>query len=220
MSQVRTLRAVDLAVDHLRLAILTGQHPPGSFLPPERRLAESLCVNRLTLRSALSRLEAEGLIRPRQGQGIRVLDYRDCGSVELMVHMEPQKYADDLFNLHRTTIAEATALACSHVNDADISQLNALSDAHQLSSSIVDQLEGDSRFYRQLIQLSQSLALRLVYNTVERALDVREERERLMQEQLPQVRAGYRMVIDLLRGGDPDWARETMRHFLEGLLEG
>jgi len=44
-------------------AIASGQLVPGARLPPERRLAESLGVSRMTVRQALGELERDGLLR-------------------------------------------------------------------------------------------------------------------------------------------------------------
>jgi len=49
--------------------IASGELRPGERLPPERRLSETLGVNRLTLRQALSKLELEGHLDRRQGSG-------------------------------------------------------------------------------------------------------------------------------------------------------
>ncbi len=56
----------------LREALASGQWKPGEALPPERDFAESFGVSRLTLRKALQRLEAQGLVRRRQGSGTYV----------------------------------------------------------------------------------------------------------------------------------------------------
>lgn len=47
----------------LAAAIASGQLPPGARLPPERHLAESLGVSRMTVRQALGELERDGLLR-------------------------------------------------------------------------------------------------------------------------------------------------------------
>ncbi len=49
--------------------IEAGQLVPGSRLPSERELSETLGVNRMTLRQALSVLENQGLVERRQGNG-------------------------------------------------------------------------------------------------------------------------------------------------------
>lgn len=57
----------------LREAILRGGHAPGTLLPGELRLAAQHGVSRVTVRRALDRLAAEGLIDRRPGAGTRVL---------------------------------------------------------------------------------------------------------------------------------------------------
>ncbi len=52
--------------------ITEGKLQPGSQLPPERKLAEILEVNRSTITSAYVELRATGLIESRQGSGYRV----------------------------------------------------------------------------------------------------------------------------------------------------
>jgi GntR family transcriptional regulator, transcriptional repressor for pyruvate dehydrogenase complex len=75
---------VDACVAELRGAILSGELAPGTRLPPERKLAESFGVNRVTVRSALARLSAARLLAVRQGSGYVVQDYRRVGGTELL----------------------------------------------------------------------------------------------------------------------------------------
>ena len=99
MHPVSPKRTVDIAASMLRKAILSGVYPPESNLPAERKLASTLAINRLTLRSALSHLEAEGLIQPHHGRGIVVLDYKKFGSLnlrqmgikEFFIHFHPHQ---------------------------------------------------------------------------------------------------------------------------------
>jgi DNA-binding FadR family transcriptional regulator len=76
--------AVDAAEQAIREAVLSGRLPPGERLPPERRLAEQLGLSRLTLRAALARLAAAGLLSVRQGSGYLVCDYRQHGGPDLL----------------------------------------------------------------------------------------------------------------------------------------
>ena len=50
-------------------AILRGDHPPDSRLPPEDRLAELFKVSRLTVREAVQELRHKGVVRVEQGRG-------------------------------------------------------------------------------------------------------------------------------------------------------
>lgn len=61
--------------DQIRRQILSGALMPGFRLPPERKLAESLDVNRSTVLNAYRELKAEGLVASHVGQGTVVLPY-------------------------------------------------------------------------------------------------------------------------------------------------
>jgi GntR family transcriptional regulator len=65
-----------VVADHLRQALLRGDHAPGDPLPREEELAERFGVSRGTVRTALRTLEEEGRIVIRQGRGAFVRDYR------------------------------------------------------------------------------------------------------------------------------------------------
>lgn len=67
-------RALYLQIaDQIKKQILSGELPDGFRLPPERRLAESLLVNRITVMNAYRDLKAENLIGSRVGYGTVVL---------------------------------------------------------------------------------------------------------------------------------------------------
>ena len=73
------------ACEHaLRNAVLTGELSAGDRLPPERELADTLGVSRLTLRAALATLAAQGLLAVRQGSGYIVQDFTRTGGSELL----------------------------------------------------------------------------------------------------------------------------------------
>ena len=59
--------------NQLRAMIFNGSLPAGSLLPPERKLAESLGVNRSTVLTAYRELKADGLADSHVGKGTIVL---------------------------------------------------------------------------------------------------------------------------------------------------
>lgn len=55
--------------DHFGAMIAAGTLAPGTKLPPERVLAEEFSITRVTVRQALTRMEAEGLIFREERRG-------------------------------------------------------------------------------------------------------------------------------------------------------
>jgi GntR family transcriptional regulator, transcriptional repressor for pyruvate dehydrogenase complex len=76
--------AVDACAQAVRGAILRGEIAPGARLPPERQLAETLGVSRLTLRAGLAKVASTGLLSVKQGSGYRVQDFRRSGGPDLL----------------------------------------------------------------------------------------------------------------------------------------
>ncbi len=104
--------AVDACVDAVRARILAGDLAPGARLPPERQLATTLGVNRLTLRSALAQLSASNLLRVRQGSGYVVRPWRRDGGPDLLAGLvELAESDDDKLAIARDLLAVRRQLA-------------------------------------------------------------------------------------------------------------
>src|SRR5579864_8872150 len=87
LAPVARQSVVDAVADRLRGEILAGRLRPGTRLPSERELSFALGVNRLTLRAALARLEALGLITTRHGSGTVVADWRERAGVDTLASL-------------------------------------------------------------------------------------------------------------------------------------
>jgi DNA-binding GntR family transcriptional regulator len=71
----RSRPIVDQINDNLRQRIYDETYPPGSRLPSESELLQEFGVSRATVRTALTRLAAEGLIIRKQGDGTYVNEH-------------------------------------------------------------------------------------------------------------------------------------------------
>jgi GntR family transcriptional regulator, regulator for abcA and norABC len=58
--------------DYIEEGITSGEFPPNSILPSERKLANELGVNRSTIISAYEELESTGMVLRKKGSGTRV----------------------------------------------------------------------------------------------------------------------------------------------------
>jgi DNA-binding FadR family transcriptional regulator len=60
--------------DALRTRISKGHHRPGDRLPSEAQLTQEFAVSRTVVREAIAALRSDGLVEPRQGAGVFVLE--------------------------------------------------------------------------------------------------------------------------------------------------
>ncbi|WP_328861335.1 FadR/GntR family transcriptional regulator [Streptomyces sp. NBC_00306] len=105
---------VDVLESRLREDILDGRHPAGSYLPPERQLADGYGVTRTTLKHAFGRLVQAGLLETRHGVGTRVRDYARLGGADLlpMLVRHSPDWIGEIFEVRRSIgalIAERAA---------------------------------------------------------------------------------------------------------------
>ncbi|WP_426166194.1 FadR/GntR family transcriptional regulator [Pseudoduganella sp. R-34] len=77
---MKTSGLVEEVQRQLEVALLDGRYPANAKLPSERVLAEQFSVSRNTIREALQRMVARGLLRSRPGAGMFVGDQLRTGS--------------------------------------------------------------------------------------------------------------------------------------------
>ncbi|MFI6559680.1 FadR/GntR family transcriptional regulator [Streptomyces sp. NPDC050534] len=119
---------VDVLEARLRDDILDGRHPAGSYLPPERRLADGYGVTRTTLKHAFGRLVQAGLLETRHGVGTKVRDYARLGGADLlpMLVRHDAKWVREIFEVRRSVgalIAERAAVRATRKQHAELGRL-------------------------------------------------------------------------------------------------
>jgi DNA-binding FadR family transcriptional regulator len=160
-------------LERLRQALLSGAWAPGERLPPERALALELETNRNTLREALRTLEAEHLVRARQGDGVIALDWRKEGEIPLLrpflLESTPAQERIDaglaLLGLRDRLFADVLPRAAVRATAGDLLALeHALVDlGHRRCGWPA--VEADVALYRCLVESAHSLVHTWVFNT-------------------------------------------------------
>ena len=98
-------------IEQLELALVTGEFPPGSRIPPVRELAASAGVNPNTMQRALQDLESRGLLQAQRTAGRTVTANDDI--LQALRRKRAATLARDLLQqMHAlgTTPAEVEAL--------------------------------------------------------------------------------------------------------------
>jgi GntR family transcriptional repressor for pyruvate dehydrogenase complex len=218
--------AADEVAERIRVQILSGALSPGALLPGERDLAGELGVSRLTLRSALVRLQGQGLVQAIHGSGTRVLDWRDCGGIELLGHLVllaeggalPLEVLADLLDLRRVVAVEAIGLAAQR---GTAEELHALRDHVEAQRALVTDperfVEADLAFARKLVAASHSLALQLLANSMVNLLAQQPGIEAVFLLRPEGTLAVYAALLDLVETRDPVLARARSHRILGAL---
>ncbi|MEU1414761.1 MULTISPECIES: FCD domain-containing protein [unclassified Streptomyces] len=119
---------VDVLEKRLREEILAGRHPAGTYLPPERELADGFGVTRTTLKHAFGRLVHAGLLETRHGVGTRVRDFLRLGGADLlpMLVRHSPDWIGEIFEVRRSIGALIAERAASRATAAQIAELGHL----------------------------------------------------------------------------------------------
>jgi GntR family transcriptional repressor for pyruvate dehydrogenase complex len=161
----------DKVFEILRGWILSGRFKPGDILPSQDDLALKLRVSRNTLREAIFKLSAMGLVKSKQGVGTVVQPTTPSnyiGSLPdqlLLDDITLQEFIEARIFTERTLIKLAVAKAGE-------AQLDKLADILKLQKQAMDQNDGplfndqDLNFHLELGRICNNLVMRKFYETI------------------------------------------------------
>lgn len=211
-------RVVDQLVEILTDAIISGRFTPGERLPAERDLAESLEVNRTSLRQALSRLEQAGLVESRQGSGTIVLDPVDNPDPHVMarlVHHAGAALISDLFEVRAGVVAMAARLAAERADDDTIARLRSGLDAIETASTPAALQVAEMLWFSTLVDASANRVLITLVRWFSRAYgDVAPSFEAAFDDP-GTVHDALVIVVDAVEAHDPVGAEVAMTTYAE-----
>lgn len=162
--------------EQLRLAILRGEVAVGERLPPERELAPRFGTNRNTLREAIRSLEAQGLVVARQGDGVRVTDFRRVGEISLLPDLvrvaksdERNEMLDDILRMRRRMAVEIAGLAAERAGAEHIGRLRELLEQQRANDGdILLTMQTDLLIYKAMVEAAGSVVARLMFHSLSR----------------------------------------------------
>jgi GntR family transcriptional repressor for pyruvate dehydrogenase complex len=221
-------RLSDRVVARLRSKILTGAWPPDSRLPNERQLADSLGVNRSSVREALKRLEFLELVEVRHGQGSFVREVSASSAPQLVEALlrDRRTITRDLleqllvFRRHLTT--HVVELAAAHRTPEQLARAAELIDREAANGGDpAVALEIDVEMNTLLGEASGNLMYQFLTNLFTkliRQLGPLYYNERRLADRSQHT---HRKLFEAIASGDPDRARaivETMLGYSESAI--
>jgi GntR family transcriptional repressor for pyruvate dehydrogenase complex len=218
---VARLCVVDAVSDRLRNEILAGRIAAGSRLPSERELSLALGVNRLTLRAALARLEALGLVATRHGSGTEVVSWRDRAGLDALPMVLSSLDRDEpaflqllasLLEIRRVLVSEGVALAAERHTEDDIAQMRAI--AAEQKNNLPDPMafaRGDLALQRVIVRAARNVGLELILNSFTALPDEHPDLIAELYDRREDSLPFYDVLVELVRARDGEAARHALR---------
>jgi GntR family transcriptional regulator, transcriptional repressor for pyruvate dehydrogenase complex len=218
-SPVPVRNAFEVTVERLGQSIRLGVLADGEQLPPERELAETFGVSRVTLREAIKALREGGLVESRRGRGGGnfVVSPKLHKPLRSDLALTPLRQTiDDTLDLRRVIEPGAAALAAGRpLTAADRATLNrclaeatnCTPDARRLS---------DSRLHMAIAAASGSASVTAVVADVQLRVDELLRAIPVIMANIAHSDLQHAAIVDAILGGEVDRARIEMEDHVDG----
>ena len=222
-------RLSDAIIDQIETLVLDGSLKPGHQLPAEREFAERLGVSRPSLREALLKLEARGIVTVRRGGGYAVADVTAPTLTDPLVHLLQRHppAAFDILELRSGLETIAAYFAAQRATEADREEIArryaVLAEADKGRCDELKGADADLEFHMSIADASHNVALMHVMHGLmnlirtstlrfrQRILSQHDGSKAILNDQHQAI---YQAIIE----GNPDAARDAA-HLHLGFIE-
>lgn len=240
---IRSQRLYRQIADQLQQLIMQGEFPPGTLLPAERELAQSLGVSRASVREALIALEVVGQVEVRVGHGVVVLEpaLQAHGSVmraaaskepwaldpefisEIDLNLNEEIPPFSLLQARRYLEPENAALAALNASNDDLKAIRAA-----LERNVYDNangggnLSGDRLLHIRIAEASGNAAYALLLKHLlghKYGVMFRRLQELFMETDMPKrSQVDHERIVEAIEKHDSAGARRAMEVHLDHVL--
>ncbi len=214
------VRLADSVVTEIENQILDGALRPGDRIPSERKLAEDFGVSRPSIREALQKLVAKGLLITRHGGGTTVTDKLDAPFMDPwqdMVKDHPLLHRD-ILEFREMLESQAAALAAQRATDVDLARIDkayATMDAAYASKDLNASIEADVAFHQAIAEASHNVLIghltaslmRMIHDHVSNNL----KHSHTRPAQWEQLRSQHRAIWKAIKANKADKASASAK---------
>lgn len=223
MQKIQTKKLSDIIVERLEAMLLEGKFLAGQKLPPERQLAEQFNVSRPSIREAIQKLEARGLLIRKQGGGTWVSDNLAPAVTDPLMKLVTT-YPEgqfDLLEFRHALEGMAAYYAALRANKDDLSALNQALEKTELAyeeNCIEKQADALVDFYLCMAKGSHNVVLLHIMGNL---LDVLKDNIagnlallRKRSAAYKQIHQQRKQIVAAIVSGSPEEARKASNEHL------
>ena len=179
--KIKKTSAADLVCRKMRELIVDGTWAINEKIPSEADLAENFGVNRLTVRIALQRLNALGVLETRVGEGtfVRSFDF-DKHLAEISDFYVNDKVMDDVLEFRGIIELAAAKLAvkrwqgddltrvrgCCEAFEEELKRFYSLSDQEQKHQSFIQTVDIGLALQCEIVKLSRNALINFAFSNM------------------------------------------------------
>ena len=214
--KIKTASLTDSAVQVLITKILSGELEIGSFLPPERNLAEMLGISRSSLHQAILELEYLGFVSIVPRRGTIVSDYRKFPTPQsLSVIMSygslklDRALFDDMMDLRIWLESECARRACVNIYEKTYNEMLDIIDS--LTEPEADIAKLLYSFHYKLTLASGNSLYSMIYRGFEQMLVASMKRHYdLRHDDIAEAAQMRRELMNYIKNNQPDEAADCV----------
>ena len=199
-----TPRVSDIVVEKIEQLILEGTLKPGQRLPAERKFAQQMGVSRPSLREALQKLSARGMLVAKRGGGTTV-------TKSLNPALE-----NPLLELRHAIESLSAYYAASRRTESDIEQIRTCYKRLIISHSLKDaalEAKADAHFHLAIAEASHNVVLvhvmRSLFSLLRKSIRYNLENVYKQSGRFEHVRDQHYHLMTAIINGEPDDARSA-----------
>ncbi len=213
-STVPVRNAFEVTVERLAQSIRLGVLVEGDHLPPERELAETFGVSRVTLREAIKALREVGLVESRRGRGGGTFVAAPAQELSRTVRA-PTESLEDVLALRRVVEPGAAALAASRtLTAADRASLRRYLDLAGDATPAVRR-RADSRLHLAIAALGGSALVTAAAADVQMRLDELLHAIPVIAANIAHSDRQHEAIVDEILAGRVERARVEMEEHVD-----
>ncbi len=177
---IKKINVGEQVLAQLKRMLIDGEWEPGSKIPSENELADMFGVSRITVRQALQKLNALGLIETRVGEGsfVKSVDIGESMNALVPVMYLGEHSVTQVFEFRQIIETECVKLAARRAEKKDIEELKMILNKMIVNAKVPDFQKfskADLEFHFKIAQITRNTLIiktnRILQDVLEQTMD-------------------------------------------------